>query len=120
MDGQKFLRGQVWFTQSPDYAVGSVQKGARPVVIVSSNQYNQFTRTLTVVPLTSQDKPERPTHVDIDFEDHPSTILCEQIRTAAVEEMRFYLYTVTDEKMSEIEKAIRAQLDMLGAALVAE
>ena len=67
--------------------VGSEQRGVRPVLVVSSNINNQFSRVVTIVPLTSRTKTSLPVHYYLYKKKYDrlicdvSTVLCEQIRT---------------------------------------
>ena len=45
---------------------GHIQKGVRPVVIVSNNKACEVSPTLIIVPLTSRDKRPLPTHVKLE------------------------------------------------------
>ena len=58
-------KGQVLWVDLPDVESGSVQKGRRPVVVISNNKGNQFSPVILVAPLTSRKKKHLPTHVDV-------------------------------------------------------
>ena len=45
-------KGQVLWVDLPDVESGSVQKGRRPVVVISNNKGNQFSPVILVAPLT--------------------------------------------------------------------
>ena len=63
---------------------GSVQYGRRPVLVVSNDVANRFAETVVVVPMTSRQKNNIPTHIVIDLggrKSPRSTIMCEQVRT---------------------------------------
>src|SRR3972149_379204 len=56
------LRGQIYWVQL-DPAIGSEIKKTRPALIVSNDVNNQFSDTVTVLPLTSQTKVIHPFEV---------------------------------------------------------
>ena len=79
-------KGQVLWVDLPDVESGSVQKGRRPVVVISNNKGNQFSPVILVAPLTSRKKKHLPTHVDVFANEtngikSDSTVLCEQLFT---------------------------------------
>ena len=50
----KVRRGQVWYTELKDMGEeSSIQKGHRPVIVVSNNKNNKFSSVIQVVSLTS-------------------------------------------------------------------
>ena len=64
--------------------VGSEQGGVRPIVIIQNDKGNQYSPTTVVCPITSKQKKNIPTHVELLPEDgvsRPSTVLCEQPMT---------------------------------------
>ncbi len=64
--------------------VGSEQGGIRPAVIIQNDKGNQHSPTTVVCPITSKQKKNIPTHVELLPEDgvsRPSTVLCEQPMT---------------------------------------
>ena len=85
------MRGDIFYCElSPAAGKGSLQGGARPVLIVQNNIGNKYSPTTIVVPLTSRVKQtDLPTHVILNPYDviepiynfTESIILCEQILT---------------------------------------
>ena len=63
-------RGEIYYYQFTGKEVGCEMKGTngvidrRPCVIVSNNKANAFAELVTVVPMTSKDKPPLQTHVN--------------------------------------------------------
>jgi len=81
---KEIYRGDIYYANL-DGALGSEQKGNRPVVIVQNNIGNKFSSTVIVVPLTKKvdGRVKQPTHIQVEsFEKIKidSTILTEQIR----------------------------------------
>ena len=120
-------RGDIWFARLGTHYDTSVQSGTRPVFIISNDTGNRFSKTYTVLPMTSRmKKPDLPTHVgltaasciltaDTGLED--SMLLAEQIvtidKSALLEKIAF----VSDgAKLTEIERAVRIHLGVPGRA----
>lgn len=110
---QKYLRGQVWWQRpTTDKVIKGIQNAGRPVIIISNNTGNRFSPVVTVVPLTTADKKELPTHVKVYMDDDVtiSTVLCEQLRTISTELLDKYIGTIDETKMTEINAAILTAL----------
>ena len=60
--------------------LGSEIKKTRPCVIVSSDEMNQFLRTLTIVPMTTRSK-NYPTRVSLTHAGKKGWMVVDQIRT---------------------------------------
>ncbi|MCD7825516.1 MAG: type II toxin-antitoxin system PemK/MazF family toxin [Clostridiaceae bacterium] len=112
-------RGDIWFANLGDHYDTCIQSGTRPVFIISNDTGNRFSKTCTVLPMTSKmKKMELPTHVRLSalscFDTEAlseSMLLAEQIitidKSALVEKVAF----VNDEgKLAEIDKAVRIHL----------
>lgn len=56
------LRGQIYWVQL-DPSIGSEIKKTRPALVVSNDANNQFSDTVTVLPITSQTKAIHPFEV---------------------------------------------------------
>ena len=123
-------RGDIWFAKLGNHYDTSVQSGTRPVLIISNDTGNRYSKTYTVLPMTSKlKKPDLPTHVELTVSscvlttDDPledSMLLAEQIvtidKSALLEKVAF----VTDgKKLSEIERAVRVHLGIAGEARAA-
>ena len=118
-------RGDIWFARLGNHYDTSVQSGTRPVFIISNDTGNRFSKTYTVLPMTSRmKKPDLPTHVELtasscvltaDTELEDSMLLAEQVvtidKSALLEEIAF----VSDgAKLTEIERAVRIHLGIAG------
>ena len=92
---------------------GSEQNGTRPVVIIQNDVGNRYSPTTVVVPLTSQNKKEMPTHVDLCPEDgvvKPSTVLCEQPFAVDKSRLMKKLGELNTNKIEDINKKIMFNL----------
>ena len=121
--GPRPRRYEIWFADLGDHYGTSVQSGNRPVLIISNDVGNQYSQTLTVIPLTTKLKRmDMPTHIVLTEEDccmfrpqtlQDSVLLAEQITTIAKSALCSRLCRVTSkERKLEIERAVATQLDM--------
>lgn len=89
---------------------GSVQHGFRPVLIVQNDIGNFYSEAIIVVPLTTSQKKELPTHVVIGQEEgltERSTVLCEQITTISLYQLEEKIgEVVVEDTAKKIEQAL--------------
>lgn len=78
-------RGEIFYIERSYGQTGSEQVDGRPAIIVSNDENNRYSGTVEVVYLTTQPKNDLPTHVEIRSSKKPSTALCEQVNSVAVE-----------------------------------
>jgi mRNA interferase MazF len=110
-------RGDIYYADlSP--VVGSEQGGTRPVLIIQNNIGNQYSPTTIVAAITSQiDKPRLPTHVALPVNSRGlekySVILLEQIRTIDKSRLLEKVYTLDNDTMSKVNKAIEISLGLV-------
>lgn len=109
--GEEMRRGEIYWYRYD--GVGSEQDGTRPCIIVSNDKNNTFSKTATIVPLTTQEKKPLPTHIDIQSGIVPSTALCEQVQTISKNRISRYIGECTDEEMSRIETGLKIQLGLV-------
>ena len=108
---QKFLRGQIWGYNDPYAKAGvsittSVQRGNRPVVIVGNDVGNKHGTTVNVVPCTSQDKVDMPTHYTFTMNGIKNTVMCEQITTVDMDRLYPYYGTLSSDEMRNLDKCL--------------
>lgn len=124
-------RYEIWFADLGDHYGTSVQSGNRPVLVISNDVGNQYSRTVTVIPLTTKLKRmDMPTHIILTEEDccmfrpqtlQDSVLLAEQITTIAKSALCGRLCRVTSkERKQEIEQAVAAQLDMQRTSIISD
>lgn len=82
--GKEINKGDIFYANL-DGAIGSEQKGNRPVVIVQNDVGNRNSPTTIVLPLTKKlnRKTKIPTHLNLkdnEYIKYDSTVLAEQIR----------------------------------------
>ena len=99
--------------------IGSEQKGKRPVLVVSDEDFNQFMPVVTILPLTSLKKGRRiyPNEVlipkGIAGITADSLILAHQIRTISKDRLTQFLGAVKDPELQRaIGQAMRIHLNL--------
>lgn len=97
--------------------VGSEQAGMRPVVIVQNSLLNRFSRTVVVIPFTTNLKrAELPSSVLVTADagglKEDSVALCSQIRVLDKSRLTTRLGKLSDQMMKEIEDTLAFVLDM--------
>lgn len=105
------FRGQIYYAQLPlggKYA----QVGNRPVIIVSNNIGNAHSGIVTVVPITSKNKKQLPTHFDIVSGKIFGTALCEQIVTISKEMLGDYASTLTPFQLTQLDYSVSVALGL--------
>lgn len=112
MNGQKYLRGQVWWLGPKKDVDGNLQTQNRPHLIIGNNVGNRNSPILIVIPFTTEIKKEMPTHVKLDINGINNTLLCEQIKTVNNTELTNYIFTLDEESMNKVEEAILISLGM--------
>ena len=117
-------RMDIWFVELGKHPGTSVQEGCRPVLVISGDEYNQYSRVITVLPMTSKLKKEwMATHIPLSEEEieeaddygyfDPSMVLAEQMTAVDKKQFRSYVGRVIHEgKIKQLEGAALAQLGM--------
>ncbi|MFC1947574.1 type II toxin-antitoxin system PemK/MazF family toxin [Chloroflexota bacterium] len=100
-----------------DPVAGAEQKGNRPVLIVSNEEFNQAMPNLTVLPLTSTLRRLYPSEVllpsQIAGQPLDSIIMAHQIRTISKQQLGKLIGHLDDIKIrSEIYEAMKEHLDI--------
>jgi len=100
----------------PGSTEGSVQRGLRPVVVVSTNSVNKTSPVVIVAPTTRTIKQTRY-RVDVPMpagiiSSSAGRILCSQIRTVSQTRLGRYLGRLPDWLMLDVDDALRLALDL--------
>jgi len=100
-----------------DPVAGSEQKGIRPVLIVSNEEFNQAMPNVTVLPLTSTKRRLYPSEVFLSQgkagQPFDSIIMAHQIRTISKQRLGSLLGYLEDAQLrDELRVAIREHLDL--------
>lgn len=106
-------RGDIVYLKNAGYlaAIGHVQGGQRPMLIVSNDKGNKSSHIVIAVPLTTNKKRlDMPTHVLVT---EKSVALCEQIFTFNQNYIDRKVDHINAETMKEVEKCLAASLGMM-------
>lgn len=101
-------RGEVWWVNFP------APTGRRPAVLVSRNQAYRVRAAVTVVPLTRtvRDIPSEVALGPADGVPKTSVANADNIVTVPKKDLKEYLTTLSPEKVTRLEKAIKFSLDL--------
>lgn len=98
-------RGEIYYITRP--GTGSeIRAQGHPAVVVSRQYFARTSPVQQVVFLTTRDKPNLETHVQIMSTGIPSTAICEQVNSVAVERFGDRCGICTPEEMESIDAAI--------------
>jgi mRNA interferase MazF len=111
----KPARGEVWFADLRP-AEGHEQDGERPVLVVSTDKFNDGPSGLIItLPITKTNR-KMPSYVQLDAGHGgvkmTSYIMCEQIRCISKTRLRRLCGTVDSKVMSDVGYRLNALLDL--------
>ena len=97
--------------------IGSEQKGTRPVLIVSNEEFNQVISNVTVLPLTSTKRNLYPSEVFLPKgragQPSDSIIMAHQIRTISKKRLIDLIGYLEDAQLQqEVREAIKEHLNL--------
>lgn len=104
------LRGEIYYANL-EGVIGSEQGGIRPVLIVQNNIGNTYSNTTIIVPITSKNKSNLPTHINIQLNE-PSVVLCEQIKTIDKKRLLEKIRNATCEEILLVNEALKISLNI--------
>ena len=108
----RYKRGDIWWIDlSNETESGHVQSGKRPCLIVSNEKNNEYSPTLTVVPLSSKVRP-LPVHTTIYLHNTLSMIMCEQIRTVPKILVEAYYGYACEAVMQRVDRCLKIQMGL--------
>lgn len=109
-------KGDIFWAELGEEAEGSLQAGARPVLVVSNDKANEFSPVITIIPITSKmGKKKLPTHVLIKEcgLEKPSIALAEQITSLNKGRLGRKIGSIQQTVyVSLVKKAIEIQLNL--------
>lgn len=110
------LKGDVYLANL-NPTVGSEQKGIRPVLVFQNNDLNRVTRTVVVIPFTTNLRRSLlPGCVLVPKGDgglvEDSVAICYQIRVLDQARLSQRLGSLSDESIIKIETALKLTLDI--------
>lgn len=100
------LRGDIWYIR-PFKGMDKY----RPYIIVSNDGINRTADHVLAVPLTTKVKKPLPSHCQV-IAREVSTALCEDVEWVDKSRLRNYVKTITGKELENVEKCLRAALDM--------
>lgn len=108
-------RGEIWLANL-NPTVGREQAGMRPVLIVSSNYFNQgYAELVFAIPITSKNKNIR-SHIAVGPPAGgltlPSFLMCEAMRSISKQRLERRLGSVPFSSMESVEEVIKILLDI--------
>lgn len=111
--------GEIWMCNLSEKD-GSVQRGYRPVFVLSNDKNNTYSPTINIIPITSKmNKRKLPVHVEIwNYSEFglksPSTLMIEQITTVPSTSLDYCIGCIFDRKIiNDINRAIRIQFPII-------
>lgn len=109
---REVLRGDIYFVEAEADGPFGVQRGGRPGIIVSNDTGNRYSEVVEVVYMTTKEKKELPTHVQIMSCERPSTALCEQIHSISKGQIGRFMGSCTEKEMRAVDAAIKVSLGL--------
>lgn len=109
-------RGDIFYADL-NPVIGSEISETRPVLIISNNINNQYSSTVTIIPIsTAKSKGIYPFEVFLKSDeiklDNDSIAKVNQIRTIDKQRLKNKITDVNESLLMEIEKAINIHLDL--------
>jgi len=100
-----------------DPTTGAEQKGTRPVLIVSNQEFNQAMLNVTVLPLTSTQRRVYPSEVLLPRgaagQSRDSIIMAHQVRTISKQRLKNTVGHLDDESLRrQVQDALREHFDL--------
>ena len=89
----------------------------RPVIVVSNDRFNITSSNITVVPITTKEKKDLPSHVKVSINKIKGTAMCEKVSIATKDNLGYFCGTLPQETMGEIDKALCFQLSLEEATI---
>lgn len=110
------VRGDIYyvFRDETRGSVGAEIVSGRPAIVVSNEHLNSTSSVVEVVYLTTQEKPDMPTHVTINSSHRTSTAICEQIHSVSRSRIGNYIGHCSEEELAKLNVALCTSLELDG------
>ena len=110
------VRGDIYyvFRDEAHGSIGAEIVSGRPAIVVSNEHLNSSSSVVEVVYLTTQEKPDMPTHVTINSSHRLSTAICEQIQSVSRSRIGNYIGRCSDDELAKLNVALCASLELDG------
>lgn len=118
-DRTNVKRGEIWhIAKGKTGSTGCEMWSDRPALIVSNDVDNARAGFVNVVYLTTKTNKHKtlPYHIKVWSGNREATALCEQIHTVDKSRIDFYVGSVTEEELQEIDKALMFSLGISNTA----
>lgn len=106
-------RGGIWLVSLDPVAGHEIGK-ARPVLIISNDRNNEYSATITLIPITTSIDKIYPFEVFISKADSglqlDSKIKCNQVRTVDKLRLVKFIGEISQERLFEVEEALLVHL----------
>lgn len=115
---QQVINGDIFFADLGEEDGTSIQKGIRPVIVVSCNECNETSDIIQVVACTgSETKSPLPTHIQLIPQKHnglskKSIAICEQIIPISKSQLQGKIGFLKIEEMEKIAEGLKIQLNL--------
>lgn len=104
---REISKGDIWnVSQGNGLPTGTEIWSNRPAVIVSNEAINKKAGFVNIVYLTTAEKKPFPNHIPVISGGKQATALCEQIVTVDKSRLTGYISSITEEELTDIERAI--------------
>lgn len=116
VNGDKIKRGDIFFADlgQRQNLRDTVQRGKRPVIVVSNDMANKYSPAITIVPLTTRNKHNLPTHVGFELLNKGmmvhNTALCEQVQTVNVGQLYYKVDRLKGDVLKKVDKCLEVAL----------
>lgn len=111
----KYKRGTVWWFHDKHSVdpEDHVQRGNRPVLVVSSDEGNSTNPTVVCLAITTKVEKNKTINVIIkNDKDEDNTVLCNQFKTVNKSQLTKYVYTLSDKDMKRVEEGMITALQL--------
>lgn len=103
----RFAKGTIWWCNlSEDNMLSYMQKGRRPVLIISNSDTNEIEHACTILPISTSEKYENYLHthqvVKFIYNDTKSYVLCNMQRRISTFKLDRYYGTLSDELFKNV------------------
>lgn len=106
------VKGAIFYADLGN-AVGSEERGIRPVLIIQNNIGNKFSPTTIIAPISTQKKNNLPTHILIKQFNRirsNSIIMLEQIRVIDKIRLTGFIDFLNEKQVAEVDNALMKTL----------
>lgn len=104
-------RGEIWWTTFGP-AVGTESSKARPAIIISADDSNEFLERVQIVPLTSNVAKIYPSETIVTLRRKKNKAAADQITTVSKKRLREKIGHISAEELASVEFVLKLQLGL--------